>query len=626
MQNSILLVTQNDETTIRCTLSSIVKLRGVFEVVVVDNGSQDKTYEIVSEFAERDSRILLFCSAHRSQHECLEEGLLRCRSDFVTRAFSGDIFSPARIELLTHRLEQNESLVAVGSSLEFFSPFVRETWMELAPERHEQIALCMLAGFGMFERAVCFRRHAAIECGGYREAPQAEDFDLLLRLGTRGILENIVHTALVQQSAATFDESSGRRGQVRKGLELQAAIRFLDEMDDAALKQFLKITDDAEGGDSFGGRWLSRVAESHACSGLQRLRLKKGKEWFDSVRSRVSLSSWKAYESKVFDNLARLERRRFKSGMFLLKSFFLRPTRSGLERAAAGFLFGGGEEKFGTPFLPAAELPLSKVKSESAVSNRIQYGLVKVPARDRWFWLQSRPFGSLVLTRLFSRVKFLKPDKFALGLQRGGAAVVANGPSALRGELGEEIDRCAIVCRVNCFITDGFEANLGRRTDIWVTPFFTGGSRTIIDRIRNCERVFVPRGLTHYNSVARLKPFRKVLRGKKVSCFPLNYHRAICRHLAGYQPSSGLAAILMVLLLGYKDIIVTGLDFYQTHDQTHYFSGQNLGYMGHSVESEVILLSEELTRANASVCCSEPLYSMLVKAGCEAQLTRLGSS
>lgn len=624
VRNSILLVTCDDETRIRRTLESIKRIRGVHEAIVVDNGSRDKTFEIVEEFAAQDNRILTEYLTRRSDHECLEKGLMRCRGDFVARAFSGDIFSPARLELLTTRLEQNGSLVAVGSSLECFSPYVRETWMELVPEQHEQIVLCMLAGFGIFERTVCFRRQAAIACGGYRDAPKAEDFDLLLRLAIRGRLENIIHTALVQRRAPTFDESSGRGGQVRKECVLQAVARFLEKVDDASLKKFLKISGDSKGGAPAEQRWLSRIAESNACRGIQRLRIKKGEEWFDHVRSRVSLSSWKAYESKVYDNLARLERRRIKAGSCLWKSFLLKPSWSGFERTISGFVFGGGEEKFGMPSLPVDELPVSRSKSESAADSRIRYGLTTVPARDRWVWLRSRPFGSLVFTKVLTGINFLPLNKFASGLHSESAAVIANGPSALRGEFGLGIDQSSIVCRVNCFITEGFEASLGRRTDIWVTPFFTGGSRTIIDRIKDSQRIFVPRGFTHFNSVARIKPFRKALRAKKVSCFPLGYHRALCQRLGGYQPSSGLAAVLMVLLLGYKNILITGLDFYQEHVQTYYFSGQKLGYLGHSTDREVKLLSDELGRANAVVQCCEPLYSMLAGLGCNAQLTRIG--
>jgi len=49
---SIIIPTLNEETHIAKTLTHTLKLKGNFEILVVDGGSDDRTLEIVKDFPE----------------------------------------------------------------------------------------------------------------------------------------------------------------------------------------------------------------------------------------------------------------------------------------------------------------------------------------------------------------------------------------------------------------------------------------------------------------------------------------------------------------------------------------------------------------------------------------------
>lgn len=59
------------------SLRSLLKTSyaGGFEVIVIDDGSIDATAEIVSRFAETDSRILLIRQRNRSRAGAIRRGL-----------------------------------------------------------------------------------------------------------------------------------------------------------------------------------------------------------------------------------------------------------------------------------------------------------------------------------------------------------------------------------------------------------------------------------------------------------------------------------------------------------------------------------------------------------------------
>jgi hypothetical protein len=74
---SILIPARNEERTIGASLSSLLASRGVgIEIVVLDDGSTDRTADIVREFAARDPRVRLHSSAplprvwNGKQHAC----------------------------------------------------------------------------------------------------------------------------------------------------------------------------------------------------------------------------------------------------------------------------------------------------------------------------------------------------------------------------------------------------------------------------------------------------------------------------------------------------------------------------------------------------------------------------
>ncbi|MDX1929811.1 MAG: glycosyltransferase family 2 protein [Pirellulaceae bacterium] len=192
---SILLPVYNDEKYLRDAVESLLNQTFTnFELIAIDDGSNDCCPQILETFAAKDKRVRIISRPNTGYLRALQDGLQIARGDIIARMDADDVAHPERLEKQLAYLDSNPACVAVGSWVNF----VEETGMKLfewhPPTDHEQIDRELLAGRGamIVHPTLTMRRSAFNEIGGYRnEFEYAEDFDLLLRLGEVGLLANI---------------------------------------------------------------------------------------------------------------------------------------------------------------------------------------------------------------------------------------------------------------------------------------------------------------------------------------------------------------------------------------------------------------------------------------------------
>jgi len=165
-----------------------------FELIVVDDGSTDKTFQILKSFAQRDSRVRPIQIAHGGIVAAANAGLHAARAELIARADADDVSLPERLQMQVDFLEANPHVVAVGSRMIVIEPYgspMRTTEHRLD---HESIETELLAGSGwaLPQPAAMFRKSAVERVGGYRnDHPWSEDLDLFLRLAEVGRLANL---------------------------------------------------------------------------------------------------------------------------------------------------------------------------------------------------------------------------------------------------------------------------------------------------------------------------------------------------------------------------------------------------------------------------------------------------
>lgn len=162
-----------------------------FEVITVDDGSADGSYEVLDEWSERDARVRVIRQEPAGIVPALEHARAAARGRYLARMDSDDIADPMRLEKQIALME-SDTLVACGCAVEYFpASAVREgarryqAWMN-GSLSHEEIAREMFVECPLAHPTFFLRADAVADVGGYQDHGWPEDYDLVLRLWARG--------------------------------------------------------------------------------------------------------------------------------------------------------------------------------------------------------------------------------------------------------------------------------------------------------------------------------------------------------------------------------------------------------------------------------------------------------
>jgi glycosyltransferase involved in cell wall biosynthesis len=198
---SVILACYNTERYIGAAVKSILaQTFRDFEFIIIDDGSTDRSAEILKQLATEDSRIKLVSRPNKGLTKSLNEGLSLAIAPLVARMDADDLSLPTRFEKQFEYLNTNPECVCVGSRVTLIDPYdspINTTDHKLT---HDEIDADLLKGIGwsIVHPAAMMRTEAVRRGGGYQEQfKTSQDLDLWLRLAEIGKLANLPE-ALVQ--------------------------------------------------------------------------------------------------------------------------------------------------------------------------------------------------------------------------------------------------------------------------------------------------------------------------------------------------------------------------------------------------------------------------------------------
>jgi glycosyltransferase involved in cell wall biosynthesis len=239
---SVLMPAYNAERYIAETVESIlVQTFRDFEFLIIDDGSTDRTPEILADYAGRDGRIRLVRRENRGLVTTLNELISLARGPLLARMDADDIAMPQRFERQVAFLQSHPEVVAVGSRVIAIDPDGDELFEMCREENHEAIdsANMKRQGGTFMHPAVMMRAGAVRSIGGYRtEYHLCEDMDLWLRLAEVGKLYNI------QEILLKYRQHMSSRGYVHQSAQDQLLMRAVQ---DACTRRGLPFVEEKAG-------------------------------------------------------------------------------------------------------------------------------------------------------------------------------------------------------------------------------------------------------------------------------------------------------------------------------------------------------------------------------------------
>jgi len=194
---SILLPTYNGSKRIEGAIRSVIgQTYTNWELLVIDDGSIDKTAEIVDNFTKNDTRIKYIKNEFNlGIQKTLNYGLRESKGEYIARIDDDDIWcDKEKLNKQVDFLNTNPKCVLVGTGVIIVDKDNKELLCYLVPEHDKEIRSQILGKNCFVHSSVLFRKDITIKISGYSESINTrhiEDYDLWLRLGLEGEFANL---------------------------------------------------------------------------------------------------------------------------------------------------------------------------------------------------------------------------------------------------------------------------------------------------------------------------------------------------------------------------------------------------------------------------------------------------
>lgn len=188
---SILMPVRDAPATVEAAVESV---RGQsfadWELVMVDDGSQPATAELLRCLAAQDSRIVLLRQPALGIATALNRGCDACRGEMVARMDADDVMGERRLELQRAFLMAKPDHGLVSSRVRFGGTeagyAAHVDWVN-SLMNHEAMSLRRFVEAPVAHPSVMFRRELITQHGGYRGGDFPEDYELWLRWLEAGV-------------------------------------------------------------------------------------------------------------------------------------------------------------------------------------------------------------------------------------------------------------------------------------------------------------------------------------------------------------------------------------------------------------------------------------------------------
>lgn len=202
-----------------------------FEFIIIDDGSKDRTWEIIQDYAKKDGRIIPVKNEKNLKIcKTLNKGVILSKGKYIARMDSDDWSYPDRFEKQIDFMENHPNVVVSGGYVEVSDENLATLYLKKYPLLDNEIRKKMFIYNPFTHPSVIFRSEIIkSEDPVYdHDFYDAEDYDLYFRLGKKGKLANIDDIILKYRvsSGSISYKRHVRQGLVTLLVRLKAVFKY----------------------------------------------------------------------------------------------------------------------------------------------------------------------------------------------------------------------------------------------------------------------------------------------------------------------------------------------------------------------------------------------------------------
>lgn len=208
---SVLISTYNNEKFLKNSIESIInQTYRNFELLIIDDGSNDNTKKILKKYRKLDKRVKIFIN---KKNIGLTNSLIKIskkvKGNFIVRLDSDDIALNNRLQIQLSWLQKSKKRVLVGSSASVIDEY--DQWkfdINYKNKKHNEIVKELKFKNYFLHSTTMFRTDKFFQIGGYRKFFQySQDYDLWCRLskvGEIGVIVNKLNKVRVRPNSISI--------------------------------------------------------------------------------------------------------------------------------------------------------------------------------------------------------------------------------------------------------------------------------------------------------------------------------------------------------------------------------------------------------------------------------------
>ncbi len=220
---SVTMVTYNRDRFIEeAILSVFAQTFSDWELIIIDDGSTDTTANVVQKYVSDQRVRYIVNESNVGIVASRNTALTRARGKYIAVLDSDDVWNEAsKLERQVQFLEQNEQYALVGCQNTVVindCGLVQDTIQQ--PSTDLDIRKKILYKNPFTHSAVMFRKEIVERAGGYSSHVVGEDYDLILRVGREGYVENLPGVSVQYRKHGTNISTKHRIQALRLNLEI----------------------------------------------------------------------------------------------------------------------------------------------------------------------------------------------------------------------------------------------------------------------------------------------------------------------------------------------------------------------------------------------------------------------